>query len=107
MNASTETDPVIIRKDPPPSDRGLSRRWGKIAANLKADPGTWYLIAENVSNSIASYLRTKHGLETRMAGNDPTKNRVAELYARYPDPEARTDETITKADPEDTTEKKA
>ena len=61
--------------------------WKGVAAQLRETPGTWHLVATDVSTGTASPLRRLYGLETRLVGVDPVTKRCEKLYARYIAPE--------------------
>lgn len=75
----------------PGEPSGASRRsWAKIADKLRANAGTWFLVAENVSTGTPTRLHRIYGIETRMEGVDPDTHRAAKLFGRWPAPDGDT-----------------
>lgn len=71
----------IVWKEPPPRTyRGKAGRWVAVAAELRAHPGEWALVATDVTPNLAQTLK-RHGLETAVRGIRNKK--AAEVYARW------------------------
>lgn len=64
-------------------ERKPRRRWGEVKFELSQRPGEWSLVATDVPASLARYLQTKWGLETRVE-HVGTNGRAEKLYARMP-----------------------
>jgi hypothetical protein len=78
---------------PPASLRNRTRRnWQEVADSLKANPGNWAVVAEDVSASTGTHIR--HGrltafapegaFEARVSGaRDSKTGRAEKVYARF------------------------
>lgn len=88
------SDPILRREDPPASKRRVpSKRisWRRVAEQLRATPGEWHLIAEDMAASQATYVKNKYQLDTRLVGVSEDGNRAEKFYARHPLDEAQQD----------------
>lgn len=68
------------KKAAPPERQRID--WKAVANTLRASPGEWFLVAEDVSTGVRSRLQRVYQLEVRMTGVDPDTHRAAQLYAR-------------------------
>lgn len=66
------------------SGPGRKGRYEEVTKLLKASPGKWALVAENVSHSVAGYLKVRYGLE--VTAREVKDGRAAKIYARWPEP---------------------
>lgn len=85
----------LVRKDPPASGSGRPEQYSEIVKALQADAGNWYVVkdapADKVGRLSSPQKRLKDlGCEavTRTSGDG--RDRVAELYARWPAASAAT-----------------
>lgn len=74
----------------PGSDRGPnSTKWSKIADELRANPGQWAVVAEDVHPSLAQYLRSGRGTgkwvpqDFEVATRQIKGTTKANVFARY------------------------
>ena len=78
---------MSVKFEEPPARVAQRGRWLPVIAELKANPGRWALIAENVATGgISAMRKTYPGVEVRTVGN--RNNRAAKVYARWMDGEA-------------------
>lgn len=77
--------------DPPKAVTGPGAvgKWSPVADELRANPGVWALIAEDVATTTAAYLRNgmspgwvKGDFQVRSVGKRENRSR-SDLYARY------------------------
>lgn len=86
---------VLKWEDPPPSNQGPRGKWGAVAAELKAHPGKWALIAEGIKHASTVSNGVKTGkikafepageFEATTRSTTPKDGgpRVFDVYARY------------------------
>jgi hypothetical protein len=85
---------VKIRRADPPQVERRDYHWAEVAKQLRASPGEWFVIHENLPSSVPGALakgamteiRPQDGFEFRTAGNTrPAEGprMTAELFARY------------------------
>jgi hypothetical protein len=81
---------MVKFQDPPPAKTGPhAGGWFQIAAELKARPGEWAIVRENVTSNISTYIRRGGSAAFVPAGSfeatarrNGTPGRV-DIYARY------------------------
>lgn len=61
-------------------------RWEPIAEALRADPGRWIEVAQNVSVGSADYVRKRYGIDLRLEGIDPATHVAERAFGRWTEP---------------------
>jgi hypothetical protein len=79
----------IVWEDPPPNGKGrglgpAAARNAAILAEVKAHPGKWALVSEDIARSVAGQWKKK-GCETRTASNGGPNASRGKLYVRWPE----------------------
>jgi hypothetical protein len=79
----------VVWEDPPPDSRGrglsgAAARNAAILAEVKAHPGKWALVSEDIARSVAQAWKKK-GCETRTATNGRGVTARGKLYVRWPE----------------------
>lgn len=70
----------FIKWEDPPS-QGRTSKWGKVVKEVAESPGKWALVAENISPSVAVYLKKNYNVETKTHTIQKNPTRV-KLYMK-------------------------
>lgn len=74
-------DTQIVWAEPPRT----TKKWGPVLDALRANPGRWALIAQNVSHGQASYFKSKGFEVSSKTAELGYKKGNADIYARWPE----------------------